>query len=453
MIREIKNRKEPFVDEWLIEKKDGLSLKLGTPVSLGRALTFDRPWERGSVTYLSLIQDGNKALLYYRGNLSREHLSTDFDDSQVTCVAKTDDGNTFERIPAGIYEPGLENNNIILKGEDSHNFAPFYDDNPECPFEERYKAVAGEGHDEATRGLREYFSKDGIHWNLLSGTPVITKGQFDSHNVAFYDKGAGLYRCYCRYWIEDERPSDGYHGIRGINSVSSKDFKVWTDPVENRYGFKVTEHFYTNSIVSYPGAEHILVALPMRFNPEREKNPGWPAKGVSDSVFMSSRNGEDWSRPCREAFIRAGIDRDNWGDRSQIMTRGLYVHEDGSVSMYIDRHYRLDSNFLEHYKIRPDGFMSLHAGWDDGNMITYPLTFGKEELTINASTGAYGYVKITLLDESGNIMPGYEGPEWYGDSYGEIYGFEKPLSDIAGKPVRLRVELKDADLYSIQVRQ
>lgn len=167
---------------------------------------------------------------------------------------------------------------------------------------------------------------------------------------------------------------------------------------------------------------------------------------------MSSRNGEDWSRPCREAFIRAGTDRNNWGDRSQIMTRGLYIHKDGSISMYIDRNYHAESNYLEHLWIRPEGFMSLHAGWDDGCALTYPLTFGRGELFINASTGAYGYVRISVLDESGEAMPGFEGNEWYGDSFCEKYGFEKELTGLSGKPVRFRIELKDADLYSIQVK-
>lgn len=61
-------------------------------------------------------------------------------------------------------------------------------------------------------------------------------------------------------------------------------------------------------------------------------------------------------------------------------------------------------------------------------------------------------MRISVLDESGEAMPGFEGNEWYGDSFCEKYGFEKELTGLSGKPVRFRIELKDADLYSIQVR-
>ena len=58
---------------------------------------------------------------------------------------------------------------------------PVIDENPACPREERYKALAGikrEG------GLFAYKSPDGIHWSLMQEEPVITNGAFDSATLA-----------------------------------------------------------------------------------------------------------------------------------------------------------------------------------------------------------------------------------------------------------------------------
>ena len=446
------NRKEPFFDSYLIEEMDrNIGHRLGTPQSEGKVLTFEKPWEGSAVTYCSLIQNGKKAFLYYRGLTTSGHLMTDHDDGQVTCVAVSEDGEHFERVPMDMFLPEYPGNNVILKGADAHNFAPFLDTKPGVLPEELYKAVAGEGEGE-NHGLKAYYSADGLHWNCPNRKPVITEGQFDSHNIAFYDTEAKVYRCYCRYWVENGLPTGGFTGIRAICSVKSPDFVRWTKPEGNIYDRPVTEHFYTNATVPCPGAEHVLLSFPMRLEPDRMRNPEWPAKGVSDCIFMTSRDGLHWERPVRDAFLRAGHDPLCWGDRSQIMTRGLYVHEDGHISMYLDRRYHHSENYLERLSVRPEGFMSVHGNADGGKILTKPMVFGKGHLMINASTSAYGSVKILVRDAEGNVLPGFgeEGPLWYGDSYREAYRFAGDFSELAGRPVRLEIRLSDADIYSIQ---
>lgn len=450
----MENRREPFFDDFLIEKTDGdLIHRLGTPESCGPALTFDRPWEGSAVTYCSLVQDGRKALLYYRGLAGGRHIASDHDDGQVTCVAVSEDGESFVRLPMNLFLPEYPGNNVILKGSDAHNFAPFLDTNPAADPEQKYKAVAGEGVGE-NHGLKAYFSPDGLHWNCPDPRPMITEGQFDSHNIAFYDEAAGLYRCYCRYWAQDGLPTGGFTGYRAIHSVTSADFRKWTGPIANTYDKPSAEHFYTNATVPCPGAEHILLSFPMRLQPDRKRNPDWPEKAISDCVFMSSRDGVFWNRTVRDAFIRAGHDPLNWGDRSQIMTRGLYVHPDGRISMYLDRRYHTDGNYLERLTVRPEGFLSVHGSFDGGRLLTKPLRFGRGQLYINAATGAYGSVQVLVRDTEGNPIPGFgeESPLWYGDAYSEAYPFRGDISALAEKTVRLEIRLMDADLYSIQFR-
>lgn len=129
-----------------------------------------------------------------------------------------------------------------------------------------------------------FASPDGIHWRKMQDAPVITRGAFDSLNVAFWDKAAGRYRCFSRYFD---------HGKRAIQSATSEDFLRWTEPVPHQYAPGVPlEHFYTNATVPCPGAPHILLSLPKRFVPERKKVVAHPDTGVSDAIFLSSRDDE-----------------------------------------------------------------------------------------------------------------------------------------------------------------
>src|SRR5205814_509945 len=73
------------------------------------------------------------------------------------------------------------------------NFTPFKDAYPKAAADARYKALAsGKG------GLLALKSADGLRWTLMRDAPVITRGAFDSQNLAFWDTEAGKYREYHR---------------------------------------------------------------------------------------------------------------------------------------------------------------------------------------------------------------------------------------------------------------
>ena len=90
---------------------------------------------------------------------------------------------------------GSKKNNIILSGQVSNTFVPFKDTNPSTKPGERYKALAALSD---PTGLYAFASPDGIHWRKMSDAPVITRGKFDSQNVAFWDGARRRYRAYYR---------------------------------------------------------------------------------------------------------------------------------------------------------------------------------------------------------------------------------------------------------------
>lgn len=224
----------------------------------------------------------------------------------------------------------------------------------------------------------------------------------------------------------------------------------------NRYAAEVPiEHFYTNATIPYPHAPHIYLSFPKRFLPERKKIQECKDTGVSDAVFMTSRDGEFWDRVFLQAWIRPGLDPRNWTHRNIMPVWGLLELNPEEYSLYHSEHYNWDDGRLRRVTVRKDGFASLHADAQTGTVLTRPLVFSGNRLHLNYSTSAAGSIRIEFWDTERKPIAGFsagDSPLLYGDSLDEIAAWKNgtDLSTLSGKVVRLRITLKDADLYSIR---
>ena len=90
-------------------------------------------------------------------------------------------------------------------------------------------------------------------------------------------------------------------------------------------------------------------------------------------------------------------------------------------------------------------------------MVTRPLTFTGGELIINVATSAAGSVRVEIENEAGQPIEGYsigDCPEIIGDQIDRVVVWKRgsDVSQLAGRMVRLRFVMKDADLYSLRFR-
>jgi hypothetical protein len=443
----IGSRLEPFFDDFLIQSQTGTRLCLQHPVSRDVAIVFDKPWEGNTSTYVTVFKDGDLFRMYYRG--SNYDPATEKYSDQNVCYAESRDGLRFEKPELGLFAyEGSKKNNIVWKGLGSHNFAPFKDANPACPPAESYKAVASDNNS----NLYAFKSPDGLHWSLLRPEPIITGSPFDSLNLAFWDTAEGRY-------LEFHR--DLRNKVRDIMTGSSADFVNWTKPRWLDYGDAPVEHLYTNAITPYFRAPHILIGFPKRFMPDR-KVGAHKLPGVSDGVFMSSRDGLHWKR-WAEAFLRPGLQKERWVNRNNLIAWGIIETESffqgapDEISLYSTEGYYVKDCRMRRHTVRLDGFVSVHADAKGGEMVTKPLIFSGRELVINYSTSAAGSVKVEILDEQGKPIPGFsleDATEIYGDDVEFVVPWKAgaSLESLAGRPVRLRFVMKDADLYSVRFR-
>jgi hypothetical protein len=465
----IGSRRELMVDDHLIESiSDGAELQLHHPVEQTDTFTCDAPWEGDWSGGGTFIQDGDIYRMYYRGSTwpgVRQPYQF------YHCYAESDDGINWTRPDLGLVEfEGSTANNIIIKKNGA--FEPFLDTNPDCDPEQRFKALVANG------ALYAWASPDGTRWGPIRSVPIITRGSFDSQNVAFWDETRDRYVAYYRETRgpnDEIKPKGQQLGLdpdgpaRDVLTCTSTDFLNWTEAQWLQYPGAPREQIYLNQIRAYPRAPHIFVGFPGRFIAGREiekglpstEHPAYETANISETLFMSSRDGHHFKR-WGEAFIRPGLRWERWiygatfPQYGLLTTRSDFPDTPDELSLYINDgagwSQRGTASRLRRYTLRMDGFVSINGPLSGGTFLTKPLTFDGETLTMNYATSAAGSIQVEIQDIEGHAIPGFELTDViYGDQIdGPIVWKGQDLRPLAGAPIRLRVVLKDADLYAFR---
>jgi len=473
------SRRELFIDDFVIGKLAGKAeLRLHHPEPREIALVHDAPWEGSGTTYHSVFQDGGLYRMYYKAEdfdvQPPGRLKTDT-HPRFCCYAESDDGIRWRKPELGLHEfNGSRKNNIVMVPEktgsavtDPGHVAVFKDENPAAPAAARYKAVV---RSEKPRGLLAFKSPDGLHWTPMTEGPVITDGAFDSQNLVFWDSVRGEYRAYWRIFAD---------GVRAIRTATSKDFLNWGPRADVIYVDSPPEHLYTNQIKSYHRAPHIFIGLParylergwsdsMRALPELEHRELRArahlryGAAISEGLLMASRDGRKFKR-WNEAFLRPGIERPgtwNYGHQfiawHLVETKSALEGAPNELSLYAGESCWTDhSSKLRRYTLRLDGFVSVSAPMSGGDLVTRPLTFKGTKLTLNFATSAAGDVRVEIQDAAGKPLPGFslaDCPPIFGDTIQRTVTWKNggDVGALAGRPVRVRFVLRDADLFAIQ---
>lgn len=480
----IGTRRELFLDEFLVGRFNGkAALRLHHPQPRELALVHDAPWEGSGSGYHSIFQDGGLYRMYYKAwhlDVSSGKLRTNA-HPLFCCYAESDDGIHWRKPNLGIHEfQGSRANNItIASGKlgdlvvDAGHPAVFKDENPKAPNDARYKAIV---RSDAPNGLLPFKSADGLRWSPMSTGPVITDGAFDSQNLAFWDPVRGQYRAYWRTFTKLETGKT----VRSIRTATSPDFLHWSDQADLNYTDSPPEELYTNQIKPYPRAPHILIGFPTRYVdrgawqpsmnalPElanrqaRFKAGGRYGTAITEALVMASRDGVRFKR-WNEAFLRPGIEREgtwNYGHQyigwQLVETRSALEGAPNELSLYAGESYWTgNSSALRRYTLRLDGFASVSAPMGGGEIVTRPLTFEGDRLFLNMATSAAGGLRVELQDATGRPIEGHalaDCDEVFGDAIERPVTWKggEALDGLAGTPIRLRVALRDADLYAFQ---
>ena len=111
-----------------------------------------------------------------------------------------------------------------------------------------------------------------------------------------------------------------------------------------------------------------------------------------EPIFMSSRDGITFDR-WNEPVIPQTAPEDRDGNRSNYMTNGLVVlpENDREYAVYAtEAYYSGPDSRVRRFTYRLDGFVSLHAGDEGGTMVTKPLIYSGDHLSLNFKTSEGG---------------------------------------------------------------
>ena len=476
------SRRELFVDRHVIDSlHGGASLKLHTPTSAGVAIRYDDPWEQGekgsTAFFTTIFPDDDMYRMYYRGNAN-------------VCYAESSDGIDWIKPKLGMVESdGSSQNNIILETCENA-FTPFMDTKPGVSPSQKYKAsMEIEG---GQKGLHLYSSGDGTTFSRVGDDPVIPwtiPNHFDSQNVMFWSEVESKYVMYARIMVRSDGElidtdeyldilhnnlkglmiRDSVKGlyIRSTARATSSDFENWSDfaPMEYSDTDSITPsaQLYTNQTTPYFRADHIYISLPGRifFGKMAKKSLHEPAHELSvgdcsDGVMLTTRAGSNrYDFTFRESLLRPGIGDENWTTRNNYPAFGIIQTGESEMSIFVQRHYAQPTAHLERMTLRLDGFASLNALYDEGQMTTKAVEFSGDKLEVNYSTSAAGRLRLELLDISGTPIEGFgidDCDSLIGDEVSRFVSWKgsTDLSRIGGQPVRVRFVMSDADVYSFR---
>lgn len=462
----IGDRREVFWDDYLIDtEKTTAALQLMHPKKKEYCFAFDQGNEPASLAYPCIVQDEKGYKIYYLAShaaLADGHVPPFYE-----AVIESTDGIHWTRPQLNILDhPELEQNNAVVN-HINDGLCVFYDTNPDCRPEEKYKAIGQMLRPDGDNYIRELWSRtspDGYHF--AEPKFVTDKGSFDSLNTVFWKDDK--YHCYIRHL----RPDHTGHGIiRDVSVMYSEDFEKWTAPEPITYQDDAEFQLYTNNIFPYERAPQRLIALPLRYCERSEWNQNCDLIGssaikklamqdssprvgiaVTDCLFMTSTDGKNWTR-YQDAFLTAGIETaDNWiyGD-AELAYRMI---DSGQNTYYL---YGLDfilspdrPRQLMRYEIRKDGFACMMADHTEKEIVTKPLIFSGSTLHLNFETTAFGSVYVDVLDESGQPLSPVSF-EVYGNSLDRPVTFADgtDFTPYSNQPVRLRFKLQQAKLYSM----
>ncbi|HRT08055.1 MAG TPA: hypothetical protein P5233_06660 [Candidatus Paceibacterota bacterium] len=492
---DIGDRRQVFLDDRFLAQARNVTLEVHSPRKTGDwTLKPEHPWERGGIgPYSNVLHDGATYHFWYHAMDD-----TQWDQGHTNgsiCYATSKDGIVWQKPDLGLTEyKGSRQNNIVVGhgamgltlGQDGG--LVFLD--PNAPPEHRFRMLCRFGAIGAP-GLHILSSSNGIHWQLTHKSICTFRDEgkrhhLDSQNIMFWDDRLRKYVLYCRRNLFGE----GAQGrsvaraespeLGGFPAVQDMPVMVGPDPGDRWVDY------YSSSALKYPWAQDAYYMFPQAYfhylggaMPEFSKQTPINA-GPLDTQFAASRDGVAWHRFDRRPFLRLGMKGEfDWasvrlihGLVPDLSGREMYLYyrasdwlhgwdrNESNKRLLSEAGLGADQNIavISRVVLRRDGFVSVHAPWTGGEFTTEPLRFKGSRLLLNADTSATGTIRVGLLDAGGTPIPGFSlddcdlihtcnevnrAVRWKGSP---------EIGRWAGQPVRLRVVLKNADLYAFQFR-
>ena len=347
------------------------------------------------------------------------------------------------------------------------NYMVLYDSHDSNPAR-RYKTV------KPNQGVA--VSPDGIKWSMVPGVASVPTG--DEQNLTFDEQNH-------IYLLTVKR--GGPHG-RSVGLATSEDFEHWTDhglifhadnhdqkigkerikahlaDPHRQQPFWKNPEVYNVDVYNMPvfRYESCYIGMPMMYHAVGQVPDHPNTTGFHEIQLVCSRDLKQWKRVGdRKAFIKPSPKGSGAYDTLQIcppskaVVRGdeLWFYYTGmkyrgSYGLSKAEQLKLETHHgaINLAVLRRDGFVSLDASKQEGNILTEPFRVSGNELLVNVNT-LDGELRAEVLDADGTVVA--RSDPLKGDLLREPVRWKtSDIADMKGQTVSLRFTLRDAQFYS-----
>jgi hypothetical protein len=306
--------------------------------------------------------------------------------------------------------------------------------------------------------LRGGVSPDGIHWTMLPNPLVVEYS--DTWNTGYYDVARREYVIYTRQWSVGPRtnqlPPDirnSWTGIgrRAIGRTSSRDFSRFLPSemiLEPTLDMLPSEQFYTNCYTTIPGAPDQHLMFPTIWN-----------GSVDDTTriaLAASHDGKIWHWvPGGDLMRTPPFGR--WDGGCIWATPNLIELSGGDWALpYIannvpHKYPRGQRTSDTGYAVWPKGRLVAVEAADQGEFTMIPFVPPGKKLKINALTLRTGFIKVEVVGVKGRSLaecnPVVGDQKWSQVTWKD--GNDLGIGE--KEPVTLRIEMKQAKLYGLEL--
>jgi len=378
------------------------------------------------------------------------------------CLAVSQDGLHWERPNLGLVEFRRSKANNILwappPGERHDGPTVCHDPgDAQAPFKLMYYGF-GENR---TPGEYVAFSKDGIVWRHHP-TPVLTNTG-DRTNLLPVRDHTGKFAAYLRH-----RDMMKLHRARTVWRSHSEDFLRWTDP----------ELILKPDLLDDPNTElYGMSAFPYSdlYLGMLERWYGNP--DVIEVQLAWSHDGLEWLRPVnRRAFIAPTLPWNRgWNscaNTAPIQSGNQLWFYFGARSAAHGRELPRSYGAIGLATTTVDRFAAIRADFQEGLLLTKPMTWPGGELVLNCTNARYleghpgaggGSIAVEIRDEHNRPVEGFSGVQraqfdavspapWQTGTRPVRWPGGRSLNSLTGRRIRLSFLMRDSRLYSFRAQ-
>jgi hypothetical protein len=294
-------------------------------------------------------------------------------------------------------------------------------------------------------GIELAFSPDGLRWTRHHD--YAWRCYSDTGHSPLWDPALGRYVAFGRFGLTRRADGSSFAIGRNVARVTSEDFLRWSEPelvlcVDDRDppGLQIN----TMPTGLYEGVYVGLMELFVR----GDKCYACPMQ------LAASRDGRHWTRVADRFDFLPLCEEGAWDAGGGVRPGSGPIPFGDQVYMYYTSGTRIAGySGIGLATWRRDGFVSLHAGPDGGELLTRPFHMTGRELHLNIDASG-GEAQVQVCDMQGRPGTleeqrwGWSEPIRVDATDATVKWSAGDLATFAGWPRTLRIRLRNADLYS-----